>query len=599
MNHFNTFWAGVRSLAMALCCKSTGLALALSGLLAPAVQAQAPAWQQALGLAPTTPAATQLRGMATDASGNVYVAGYFEGTLTLGNTTLTSVGGRDVLVAKWQPSTSTWLWAQRAGGTTDDYATALAVSGNNVYVTGQFDSITADFGATTLTNAGTSGTSGDVFVLKLTDSGSSTINWAQRAGGIFGDRAQAIAVSGTGVYITGVYSSSTADFGSTTLTWVNSPTGGGDIFVAKLVDSGSTGQFAWAISAGGDGNDRAYALAVQGSSIYIAGDYSGSTATFGGTQLLNVPPPPSDFSYNAFVSRLTEYGAGPAFDWATQLGGTGNEVGQALLWHNGSLYLAGSFTSSSMLVGSDILTNAGGSASPATADAFLARLVDRNVGGQFMWAQQLGGPGNEAALALAARADGIYVAGLFSSASIGSGNTLLTNTGPVSTREVWVARYRSAAASAQLEWARAAGGVADDQANALVLTGNLVVVGGTVTPAATFGPQAISASAGTLTGFVATLADPVLNATTAAAVGTLQLAPNPATGRTLLHLPPTLQAAGATLTLADGLGQVLRTTAVPGGAAAYPLDLSGLTPGLYLVRLSNGGTQLTRRLVVE
>ena len=37
---------------------------------------------------------------AIDASGNVYVAGYFTGTISFGATTLTSAGDRDVFVAK-------------------------------------------------------------------------------------------------------------------------------------------------------------------------------------------------------------------------------------------------------------------------------------------------------------------------------------------------------------------------------------------------------------------------------------------------------------------------------------------------------------------
>ena len=576
-----------------------GLLSMLLGLAAPAVRAQAPTWQQAVALAPVAGEASQFRATATDAAGNVYVAGSFGGTITLGGTTLTSAGDRDILVAKWNPTTGAWLWARRAGGATIDFATAIAVSGSNVYVTGQFSSVTADFGATTLTNNQATGTSPDVFVLKLTDNGSSsTLNWVQPAGGIFGDGATALAVSGSNVYVAGTFSSNAAVFGSATITLVPSPTGG-DVFVAKLVDSGSTGQFAWALSAGGDGNDRAYALAVQGSSIYVAGDFSSSAASFGSTQLLNPPSAPGVISYNAFVSRLTEYGTGPAFDWAMQVGGTGNEVAQALLWHNGGLYVAGSFSSSSLLIGSDVLTNAGGSASPATTDAFVARLLDRNISGQFVWTQQLGGPGNDAPLALAARADGIYATGIFESATVGSGPTQLTNTGPLGTREVWVARYRAVGAGAQLDWARAAGGVSYDQANAVALSGNNVVVAGTITPAATFGALSITAPAGSQTGFVATLTDPLLTATAPAAAASFGLTPNPATGCVQLRLPATLPATGARLSLTDALGRVVRSAAVPAGSPTYSLDLGGLAPGLYLVRLTGAGPALTQRLVVE
>jgi hypothetical protein len=40
------------------------------------------------------------RGIAVDASGSPYTTGYFEGSMTVGNTTLTSAGARDIFIIK-------------------------------------------------------------------------------------------------------------------------------------------------------------------------------------------------------------------------------------------------------------------------------------------------------------------------------------------------------------------------------------------------------------------------------------------------------------------------------------------------------------------
>ena len=70
--------------------------------------------------------------LATDAAGNVFLAGGFWNTITFSNTTLTSVGGSDMFVAKYNNS-GNFVWAKRFGSTFDrgagsptDRITALA-----------------------------------------------------------------------------------------------------------------------------------------------------------------------------------------------------------------------------------------------------------------------------------------------------------------------------------------------------------------------------------------------------------------------------------------------------------------------------------------
>ena len=89
--------------------------------------------------------------IGVDGFGNSYVTGFFEGSATFGpgeanQTTLTSAGGFDIFVAKYD-SSGALQWAKRAGGTDLEVGVGIAVDGfGNSYVTGYFTG-SATFGA--------------------------------------------------------------------------------------------------------------------------------------------------------------------------------------------------------------------------------------------------------------------------------------------------------------------------------------------------------------------------------------------------------------------------------------------------------------------
>jgi hypothetical protein len=137
---------------------------------------------------------------------NVYVAGDFSETIHLGSLTLSSPLNEDIFVARLSDAgaTSSFVWAQQAGGPGNDYAQGLAGRGDQLYVAGTC-ARNATFGRTTL--------SGDVnsasaFVAKLTDAGTTgRFDWAQAWLGA-DVSAQALAVSTTKVFVGGSF----ADF---------------------------------------------------------------------------------------------------------------------------------------------------------------------------------------------------------------------------------------------------------------------------------------------------------------------------------------------------------------------------------------------------
>jgi hypothetical protein len=203
-----------------------------------------------------------------DGSGNVYVAGFFNGSATFAQgqanqTTLTSAGDRDMFVAKYD-SIGTLLWVRRSGGVDGDRGFSVAVDGlGNSYVSGLFNG-SATFGQgqanqTTLTTVGLD----DIFVAKYDSNG--VLQWVRRAGGAESDGSLGIAVDGFGdSYVTGFFTG-VATFGQgqanqTTLT----SAGARDIFVVKY-DSGGLLQWAKQAGAGGTNYDQGMGVAVDGS----------------------------------------------------------------------------------------------------------------------------------------------------------------------------------------------------------------------------------------------------------------------------------------------------------------------------------------------
>ncbi len=93
-------------------------------------------------------------GLAVNASGQVYVAGWFAGSIKFSpSATITSAGGSDVYVAAWD-SAGNFRWAKRAGSAGVDYGYKVACDNSGAaYVTGVAP-VGAEFGPFTLPTPG-------------------------------------------------------------------------------------------------------------------------------------------------------------------------------------------------------------------------------------------------------------------------------------------------------------------------------------------------------------------------------------------------------------------------------------------------------------
>ncbi|MGI4867601.1 MAG: putative Ig domain-containing protein [Janthinobacterium lividum] len=383
--------------------------------------AQAPAWQSVV-----TSTATIVRGSAVSASGDYYVVGSYTGTATFGSTTLTSAGGsQDYFLAKLSGSTNTWVWAVSGIGSsgTDD-ARGVAVSGSTVYVTGTYDgSLTV--GGSTLTSAGgqdvfvakytdggtsvtaNSALSGggtgadqsfaiavngtniyvtgfvntnttattnvkfgtvslgnngdeDLFVARFTDTGTLAYGGAVSSGGIGVDRGLAIGVSGTGIYVTGFFTGTTAvSISNSSLTGA----GGMDMFLAKYTDTGSGLGTGGAVKGGGSANDQGQALTISGSSIYVGGTFN-TTASIAGSSLTSASTTLPDI----FVAKYADTGSGLSNSFAVRDGGANTEAVGSILVSSGSVYVAGAYTGTTTLAGTSLTSS--------SDDGFVAKYTD-------------------------------------------------------------------------------------------------------------------------------------------------------------------------------------------------------------------------------
>lgn len=91
--------------------------------------------------------------VAVDLDGTCFVTGNFNNNISFGSILLQSSGGSDFYIAKLDYN-GNWLWAKKAGGSNDDSAYGVDTDrSGNCYVTGSFTNI-ATLGNTTLTSNG-------------------------------------------------------------------------------------------------------------------------------------------------------------------------------------------------------------------------------------------------------------------------------------------------------------------------------------------------------------------------------------------------------------------------------------------------------------
>ena len=332
--------------------------------------------------------------IATDAAGNVYLAGY-------GNSTVLGLGGENVMVSKFSADLTTNLYTTYYGGLANERATALAVDASgNVYVTGWTKS--GGLGAfPTSGGAYQTSLSGaqDAFVLKLDASGGTIVYSSYLGGSGNGDIGNGIAIDATGnAYVAGTTNSSNFP---TTVGAADRTFAGNEAFVTKFNAAGTA--LVYSSFVGGSGNEEGYAIAVDGTgrAVIVGMTASNNFSLVGASQTGNAG------TQDAFVARLNS--AGSAFDFSTYYGGTKEETAYAVaLRADGTIVIGGVSKSNDLPITSGAVQN---SRSGGGDSGFVA-IVNPSTA-TLAYATYLGGRGgNEAVTGMALDAAGrVYAVG--------------------------------------------------------------------------------------------------------------------------------------------------------------------------------------------
>lgn len=225
--------------------------------------------------------------IASDNSGNVYVAGYFkQAPIAFDTIVLNLIGGHDMFLVKYDNLGSV-VWAKVYGGVAGftelrDIATDIF---GNIYAVGEFSSPTINFDSHILTNTDSTSWTTDFFLTKF-DSNGNTI-WARSGKGAANELGKSLNVSqdpSANVYIVGNFASTNLIIGNDTLVNVIS-NNTADIFTDKY---DSNGNLLWAKGGGGIDQDYAYASALDATgNFYISGQNYSTSITFDSYTLFN------------------------------------------------------------------------------------------------------------------------------------------------------------------------------------------------------------------------------------------------------------------------------------------------------------------------
>jgi hypothetical protein len=366
-------------------------------------------------------------GVTTDKNNNVFVAGYFQSSVSLGGTTLTSAGGNDALLVKYDPLGNV-VWSVKGGGTGMDNATSIAVDSlGNSYLAGFYSSSSINFSGQTATNPTSSFS--QVFLAKYDSSGN--IVWLRTCGGAGNDYVEGISIDVAGnIYLAGSFQQ-TATFGSFTAI----SAGLQDAFLVKY-DMNGTVQ--WLRTPGSVALDNGYGVSCDANGgVQFAGFFS-DTAYFGNQPLISAG------GYDIFWAK---YDTAGNLLQLHRAGGAAADYCYDIITHpSGDIHLTGGF-GGTVIVGNDTLVASGFN------DAFLMRC---DPAGDPVTTVQFGGSGADFGYGLARLSSYDVVVSGYYDGTFTAGNTSFSTAG---SRDVFVAQFDFDCLN---KWAIHAGGTGND-----------------------------------------------------------------------------------------------------------------------------------------
>ena len=543
------------------------IALALLALVrATPTPAMSHIWSHSYGSADVQ----DITAVAIDGSGNVVAAGYFSNTINFGGSGLTSAGGSDIFLVKFNASGAR-VWDKRFGDAgAVQAATGVAVdAAGNVYLTGYFDG-SVNFGGAALATAGNR----DVFVAKFDAGG--VHQWSKRFGDPLEQSSAGLIVDPFGAYATGYFLGS-VNFGGGALT----SAGGYDAFLASL---DADGVHRWSKKFGDAADQRALDVATDHwGNVFVGVTFAG-TVNMGGPNLTSAGS--TDIAIGGFGPTGT-------ITWCSRFGDAAAQDVAALATDpfNGYLYFTGGLTGSANF-GGGLITSAGGS------DVYLAKL---DCFGAHLWSDAWGDANNQRGTAVAPDVSGgVFLAGTLEG-RMDLGNSMLVSAG---NRDVFVSSFSATGAHQQSR--RYGDAPQSQEPHALAVdTDYSALVGGSYQGTINFGggPMAANATDAFLTKLSSTTTG--AGETPTPRDVTISAYPNPFNPRTTVSYAVPSRGRSSVVIYDVNGARVTTLFAGERAAGAYEAEWDGRaedgTPvgsGVYFARIEHHGTTRATKLVL-
>jgi hypothetical protein len=309
---------------------------------------------------------------------HLYVTGYFTGTAdfdpsgTVAN--LTSVSGTDVFLLKLD-NNGNYMFAKSLGGNGDEIGYGLDFDGTeNIYITGSFTSLNADFDPSGSTAILTSNGGSDAFLASYTNTGSFIS--AQSFGSTSDDVATAIDIDYNGfVNLTG-YFSGTVDFNPAPLNTNNGTSNGGtDIFVLRFY----SGAYYSMATFGGTSDDKGLGITGDTDNNVTYTGYFQSAVDFNNIVGQDMTLTSAGLA-DVIIGKVNNY---CAYMWAKQIGNvTDDKAFGITVDASNNLLLTGTFKNTIDIDPS----GAGINNITSTAGGFDIFLLKLNTNGGYVWA---------------------------------------------------------------------------------------------------------------------------------------------------------------------------------------------------------------------
>lgn len=373
---------------------------------------------------------SQSRSVTVDSSGNVYVAGIFDGPfLRIGTDTIFNTGAnnsRDIFLCKFDPL-GNLIWLRGGDGNRTDDVGDIAISGNgDCYVAGLFFGPFITFGSDTLYNSNYQSLTCDLFLARFDPAGNQI--WLRGVDSTSGSEvAASVALDQNGdIIVTGSFTDTIITFDTNLL--VNR--GGEDIFLAKYDTSGNV---IWAKSFGGSSTEIVDGLCVDiWGNICISGEFTSDTMIVDWLTAAN-----TDTAGNYLDVFVAKFNTNGIPYWVQRTGGMTHDKAYSMCTDQlGNIFVCGGTYSESFSFASTIVTNA--DSSGVNQDIFLFR-YDAN--GNEIWIEFSGGADDDMARDVTCdQYNAVYMTGVFESQAITLSPIVLNNPSTGSMNHTFIAK---------------------------------------------------------------------------------------------------------------------------------------------------------------